>query len=509
MNARHPAVDARQRALFRLLAVLLGLVFGLAAACAWLLWHRPAPSEPVVLPTKAGDFDDKEIFTPVPDPGLDFVFYPGMRDDPSWRTQVPLSTNWSGLRYARELGPKAKGAFRVLLLGDSMVAAQAARYEDGVAPQLEDLLNRSAARPAGVDHFEVVPVAVPGWNLFSSVRFTLHNLHVLQPDLAVLLLNRNDMDSGSGFLVGHTLTQLYDQQRLRGTSHASLGSPIYFLRGPADCWGLVASDLIPESRRRFELAGREVGELQQRLADGGARFFLYLYDDYLAPGLARTLPPSVDRRDVLLGPAAVTENNLLPLDGHPNRDGHAHLARVLAAHADKRGYLQVPGLQGVAAYGDLATNPVPVAKTRETFAVERIPSGFAVVDGALEPRDAVRGIVGGVHPHAVLTPDAVLALRAPSRPRAVRLVVEFPAVPALHGGTTQVLIGGVLAGSLPMQGRVERELPVPADAEIDELVEVRFVADRFYTNPVQGLRDDVWEAAPQCGNLRELRLVGD
>lgn len=502
-------IDRRQRALFRAIAVLAGLVVALGASCAWLLWHRPAASAPVLLPTRAGDFDDKEIFTPVPDPGLDFVFYPGMRNDPSWATQVPLSTNWSGLRYARELGPKANGTFRVVLLGDSMVAAQAARYEDGVAPQLEALLTRLATKPAGVLRFEVVPVAVSGWNLFASVRFVVHNLHVLQPDLAVLLLNRNDMDSGSGFLNGHTLTQLYDLQRLRGRAHASLGSPTYFLRAAAGCWGLVASDLIPESRRRFEMAGREIGDLQQRLQGTGATFFLYLYDDYLAPGLDRVLPASIDRRDVVLGPAAVTENNLLPLDGHPDHEGHAHLARVLAAHADRRGYLQVPGLGDVAAHQDLATAPVPVTKTRDTFAVERIPAGFAVVDGALEPRDAVRGIVGGVHPHAVLTEHAVFVLRAVQRPRVVRVVIDFPDVPALRGGTTQVFVGGVAAGALPMSGLVARELPVPADAEIDDLVEVSFVADRWYTNPLQGLRDGVWEAAPHCGNLRELRLVSD
>lgn len=497
----------RQRALFRALALMTGLTIGLAIACAWLVWQRRAVPAEVALPTRTGAFDDTEIFTPVADPGLDFVFYPGMRGEPTWRTQVPLDTNWSGLRYARELNPKSAGTFRVALVGDSMVAAQAAKYEDGVAPQLEVLLTNHATRPAGIERFEVVPVAVPGWNLFSAVRFTVHTLHLLQPDLVVLLLNRNDLDSGSGFLNGHTLTALYDMQRLRGHSHASLASPTYFLRAPADCWGLVASDLIPESRRRFEMAGREIGDLQQRLAGIKARFFLYLYDDYLAPGLARTLPEAIDRRDIVLGPAAVTENNLLPLDGHPNREGHAQLARVLAAHADRRGHLAVPGLIGVAAYTDLRTAPVPVAKTRTTFAVERIPDGFVVEGGALDPRDGVRTIVGGVHPHAVLTNHATFVLRGVTRPRAVRVRIEFPDVPSLLGGTTQVLVGGVVAGTVPMHGVVERELPVPKGAEIDDLVEVALVADRWYTNAVQGLENDVWQAAPHCGHLRELRLV--
>ena len=40
-----------------------------------------------------GDLSDKEIFTPVPDTGLDFVFYPGLRDDPSCETKRLLRTN--------------------------------------------------------------------------------------------------------------------------------------------------------------------------------------------------------------------------------------------------------------------------------------------------------------------------------------------------------------------------------------------------------------------------------
>ncbi|MFO1078871.1 MAG: SGNH/GDSL hydrolase family protein [Planctomycetota bacterium] len=501
-----PSFAGRQR-LMRLVAVLFGLVVALAAACAFLLLRAPNAPEAVVLPTRAGDLADSEIFTPVPDPGLDFVFYPGLRNDPSWKTKVPLSTNWAGMRDPRELKAKAAGVYRVVLLGDSMIAAQAAPYEDGVAPQLERLLGERAEKPAGIARFEVLPIAVSGWNLFAEVRFCVHNLHVLQPDLVVLALNRNDMDSGSGFVVGHTLTSIYDVQRLRGAAHSSLGSPTYFLRRPADCWGLVASDLIPESRRRFEMAGREVGDLQQRLAAVGAAFFVYLYDDYLAPGLERTLPASIDRRDVVLGPREVTDHNLLPQDGHPDGIGHAHLAKVLATQCDRRGHLRVPGLADVAAFHDLAEAPVAEAKTRETFAVARIPSGFAIVDGAMDPADGVRCVVGGVYPHGVLSPDAVFALRSERRPRGVEVELDVPDVPALRGGTLRVLVGGREAASVPLHGVKRVEAAIPGDAEISDLVEVRLVADCYFTNPTQGLAGEVWEAAPRIGTLRALRLL--
>jgi len=456
-----------------------------------------------------GDLSDKEIFTPVPDTGLDFVFYPGLRDDPSWATKVPLRTNWAGMRDPRELQPKKQGVFRVLLLGDSMIAAQGVVYQDGVAPQLEELLTRNATRPQGINRFEVFPIAVPGWNLFSSVRFAVHNLHVLQPDLVVLALNRNDMDSGSGFVFGHTLVSIYDAQRLRGTSHASLGSPTYFLRKNASAWGLVASDLIPESRRRFEQAAREVVDLRERLAAVGARFGCYLYDDYLAPGLSRVLPESFPREDIILGPEEVTANNLLPLDGHPNRIGHGHLARVLAAYFTARGYLEVKGLGAVVPWQNLAEHPVLEAKTRVTFEVERIPSAFVLEDGVMSPADGVRCVVGGVYPGGVLSPHSIFAVRSATRPRAVHVVLEFPDAPALRGGVVQVLIGGKVAQSLPMSGRQVAEVPVPADAEISDLIEVRFDAGVYFTNPLQGQNDGVWQAAPQIGRLLELAAVAN
>ena len=504
-----------KRLLLRAVAVLLGLVLALLAAVGYLLWRgAPYPGSgaaagATILPTKMGDLSDKEIFTPVPDTGLDFVFYPGLRDDPSWETKVPLRTNWSGMRDPRELQPKKQGVFRVLLLGDSMVAAQAAVYEDGVAPQLEQLLHRNATKPQGINRFEVFPIAVSGWNLFAAVRFAVHNLHVLQPDLVVLALNRNDMDSGSGFVLGHSLVSIYDMQRLRGISHASLGSPTYFLRKNIGVWGLVASDLIPESRRRFEQAAQEVVDLKERLTAIGAQFGCYLYDDYLAPGLARVLPESFPREDILLGPEEVTANNLLPLDGHPNRVGHGHLAKVLAAYFTARGYLEVKNLGAVAPWQSLAEHPVLETKTRATFEVDRIPGAFVIADGVMSPVDGVRCVVGGAYPGGVLSPHSIFALRSVVRPRAVQVALEFPDVPALRGCTLSIAIGGRLAQTLPMSGRQTAEVPVPVNAEISDLLEVRFDADGYFTNPTQGLKDGVWQAAAQIGRLLELRLVVD
>lgn len=504
--SRIERLEAQKRSLMRAVAVLLATTVALAIGVG-LMWRGREANAEVVLPHRESGFSDKEIFTPVADPGLDFTFYPGLKDEPTWRTQVPLTTNWAGLREPRQLTAKPDGVFRVVLLGDSMVAAQAARYEDGVAPQLERFLQKHLKRPEGVQRIEVRPVAVPGWNLFSAVRYAIHNLHVLEPDLCVLLLNRNDMDSGSGFVIGHTLVSVYDEQRLRSTSHASLATPSQFLRGKTDAWGLVASDLIPESRRRFELAGQEIARLVGLLRERNAPFFVYLYDDYLAPGLDRTLPETLDRADVVLGPAEVTDNNLLPLDGHPDAIGHRTLAHVLAAHAARRGYLELDGVPETPSFTTLAETTIDERNSQETFAVDRIPGGFTLVDGAMDPESGVRCVVGGCYPTGVLSPHAVFAVRDPARAKRVRLELSFPDVPALRDGTMVVSIGGVAAGTIPMRGEQDVEVDVPANAERSELLEVRLDADRYFTNPQQGLADGVWQAAPQAGRLRGLRVV--
>jgi len=506
-DAELARLRAHKRTLMRTLAIVLPVAGSLAVAVAYLLWQQQPDRSAIHLPQPTGDLTDQQVFTPVADPGIDFTFFPGLKEEPTWATQVPLTTNWAGMRDPRQLSEKPKDVFRVVLLGDSMVAAQAAPYEDGVAPQLEKLLNKQAVKPEGISRFEVRPIAVSGWNVFSAVRFATHNLHVLAPDLVVLLLNRNDMDSGSGFVHGHTLVSAYDAQRLRSTSHASLASPSYFLRRNASAWGLVASDLIPESRRRFEAAGVEIGWLRELLAARDATFFCYLYDDYLAPGLARTLPKSMPRADILHGPVEVTANNLLPEDGHPNREGHQHLAQVLAAHASNRKVLEFRAAVTSIPFQTFAEQAPDPATTLATFAISEIPTGFAIDAGVIEPSDGARCVVGGCYATGILSPQAVFAVRRATATK-IRATLLFPNVPALTGGKMTIVIGGVPATTIAMSGRQTIDVAIPTDAETNQLVEVRFDADRYYTRPNQGLAKGVWTAAPQAGQLLELRAIG-
>ena len=143
---------------------------------------------------------------------------------------------------------------------------------------------------------------------------------------------------------------------------------------------------------------------------------------------------------------------------------------MLAAHCDARGLLSVPGLTDVPSFATLATRSIDNRATRATFAVAQIPDGFAIEAGAMVPTSGVRCVVGGIYPTCVLSPDAVFVVRSERRPRAVRVEVHFPDVPALRGGALRVLIGGVLGGTMPMNGRQSIDVQVPENAEIDDLV---------------------------------------
>jgi hypothetical protein len=196
------------------------------------------------------DYDPNfDIFTPVPDPEIDAVYMPGLEEAPAWATGVPLTTNTAGLRYPKEIRPKASGTYRILVLGDSFVAAHAARYEEGVAPQLEALLERTAHKEAmGIERFEVIPVAVSGWNVFAEIGFVLHNLHILQPVLVVHALNHNDVDGGSGFIQGNRRSSVRRSKSLRPQQHVR--------RGPGTCAARLAirslsRATIPESVSRW------------------------------------------------------------------------------------------------------------------------------------------------------------------------------------------------------------------------------------------------------------------
>lgn len=112
-------------------------------------------------------------------PGLDDVFY-----------GVPVKINALGLRD-REIGNKAAGEFRLLVLGDSVPFGIGVRYEDSFPHQLEVLLNE---RHPGAGRFRTLNMGVPSYNTEQEL-IQLETLGLtLAPDAVMLLFSANDIE---------------------------------------------------------------------------------------------------------------------------------------------------------------------------------------------------------------------------------------------------------------------------------------------------------------------------
>lgn len=506
-----------------ILVLWIGVVTGLATYWGFRLVETSGPdvreaevgAQATALEMKlsVGGFGDR--FTPLPDPDVDMTFLPGLEEVPTWKTGVPLTTNAAGFRYPEEFGRKRPDTFRVVILGDSFVASAAARYEDGIAPQLQGMLTRALPENgAGPHRVEVYPIGISGWNVISEVDFLTHNLHRLAPDVVLHVVNGNDLDSGYGFILGNHRSASYDGQGVFGTTYSSIASPNRSQRRTG-FKGLIGSHLIPESRRRYGLAAERIGRLQRLLrSEFDAPYLLYVLSPPMYYGVGESLRGVVPHERILLAPFEVRRHNLAPLDRHPNREGYRLMALNLAhalrdfdvislreeALADEGEY--VP-------YSTLHADPSSRADAESRFRVDEIPSGFHATRRGLRPREAARSVVGGVYRYSELSPDAIFALARPEDATHLKVEVRFPDVPALDGGTMHVWIDGVRSGELPMRpGRREARLALPP-GPADTLVEVALRSDRFYTEPHHGMIDGIFGYAPKVGALVRLSVEGE
>ena len=506
-----------------ILALWIALTTGLAAWWGFHLVGTPPPEVPdaevgeqaTALEMKWSVEGVGDRFTPLPDPDVDMTFLPNLDGVPTWKTGVPLTTNSAGFRYPKEFGPKPPGTFRVVVLGDSFVASAAGRYEDGIAPQLEQMLTRALAADAeSPERVEVYPIGIGGWNIISELEFLTHNLHRLEPDVVLHVVNANDLDSGFGFVLGNYRSTAYDAQRVFGTTYASIASPKKSQRR-AKLKGLVGSYLIPESRRRYGMAAERIERLQDLLRrELEADYLLSVLSASIQYGLGEALRGIVPHERILLAPAAMRGHNLAPLDRHPNREGYRLLALSLAHALNDFGILPLRedalAAEGeYAPYSSLDAEPATREDAEKRFHVDEIPSEIRGDRDHLRPRDGARSVVGGVYRGAVLSPEAMFALSRPKDATHIEVEVQFPRVPALDGGTMQVWIDGVPSGELPMQpGLQKARLPLPP-GKSERLVEVALRADRFYTEPHHGMIDGVFGYAPKVGSLARLAVTRD
>jgi hypothetical protein len=115
---------------------------------------------------------------------------PGLRGE-FWG--APVEINSIGLRD-REVGAKAPGEYRLLVLGDSVPFGIGVRYEDSFPHQLEAQLHRN--HPGR--RFRTINMGVPSYNTEQElIQFRNMGLS-LQPDAVMLMFVDNDIQTKRG-----------------------------------------------------------------------------------------------------------------------------------------------------------------------------------------------------------------------------------------------------------------------------------------------------------------------
>lgn len=262
---------------------LLGVVTLQAAIVVLLIEVVGRVSDPFGVsyyPETARYFDTLVLEEPIGyrnRPGLEDVFY-----------GVPVKINAHGMRD-REVGEKAAGEFRLLVLGDSVPFGIGVRYEDSFPHQIEGLLNE---RHANGGRFRTLNLGVPSYNTEQQlIQFETLGL-ALAPDAVMLLFSANDIEPKRWVLEKRSrwfvdLTQRSYAGSLlfvlwRSVRSALVTSPISSAHaGHAlpENTGVALGEYRPDSPR-WQAIARSLASIHTQLKSRGIPFVLFTNDEY-------------------------------------------------------------------------------------------------------------------------------------------------------------------------------------------------------------------------------------
>ena len=154
---------------------------------------------------------------------------------------IEIRTNIQGFRGAEIAIPKARGSYRIVILGDETILAPETTDEDHFVDRLANSMHQLAGRP-----IEIVNASIPGACPLTEYLLLKQKLLSLQPDLVIVHFDWSDVADDR---------QL--RRRMRCDSHGTpIACPHVTLQGisrPLNCldrlrqqfrlidWGLVAA----------------------------------------------------------------------------------------------------------------------------------------------------------------------------------------------------------------------------------------------------------------------------
>jgi hypothetical protein len=116
-------------------------------------------------------------------PGLLYEMRPNLKNN-------LIETNSMGVRAREYSIPKPKNTFRILILGDSVAYGIALAQEDVFSDSLEKKLNSSLGHNKT---YEVINVAVPGYNIMQEYISFVNKFYRYEPDLVIDCVNQTDL----------------------------------------------------------------------------------------------------------------------------------------------------------------------------------------------------------------------------------------------------------------------------------------------------------------------------
>ena len=163
------------------------------AALAWYLWRHQREirelsaqvRQKAELQVRAvQNLPSDQCLYPHAKTAIGYVFNPYMKKGTLWAPKDrPYAINAWGLRGG-EIGPKAAGRKRIVLLGDSWFFGWLLGDDDRLESHVRRLLKDAPV--------EVVTAAVPGWNVRSEAAFLESHIRDLDPDAVVWEICPND-----------------------------------------------------------------------------------------------------------------------------------------------------------------------------------------------------------------------------------------------------------------------------------------------------------------------------
>ena len=483
---------------YRAILVLSILCLGLAAfgTVAWLRGQR-APLDATEFARLAANDPELRrqaveelvkrgggIWDVFPDPEVGRVLQPGL----SGREVggIKVTSNEMGLRERPFAQRKSAGTTRVVLLGDSFVFGEGVQQDE----RLGVFLERALAEKAGAAHgpIEVLHFGASGWNILAECAFVRRQMSLLQPDLIVHVVVRNDLDDnygtrGFGELANFDLKELARGEGIFHQAHASSA-----LRGRLVNW--IAAGLDHESRSRYERAEAAIFELATLAGECGGR---YLLVDYFAgiPAIARHyLAKRLRPEQQAFLPSDLIEDDRYRIgngDLHWNRAGHDLMSRLLYELIRARGLLPKLALAEWPEAAALAADwwkrgEREAAPTPDFTQMPPRRSIGATVDFRSLDEEAKAQVHGGIFlgdsGAGVVAPYAATILRCEGRKT---LVVSGSQLQRreLDGGSVDVFVDEAKVGSIALRAD-DSQPAIDARFEVPEAIARRkFVSARF------------------------------